>query len=219
MERRYAELRYDAGTDSTAPRFYGTAIKYNVRTAIGDPKSWGFFEEIAPGAVDMSKRDVAMLVSHDMDRIVSRQSAGTLTLTDSSAGLDVNSTLDDDVSYVRDLKANLANKNVTGMSFGFRVKKGGADVSELEDGSMLRRVTALELFEVSTTPFPAYTSTDATMRDAPLLVERRSAWEAQQASVNSQPEAAIQTAFRKRERNMRYLASRYGMAFERGTDA
>jgi HK97 family phage prohead protease len=219
MERRYAELRYDAGTDSTAPRFYGTAIKYNVRTAIGNPKTWGFFEEIAPGAVDMSRNDIAMLVSHDMDRVVSRQSAGTLTLADSTGGLDVESTLDDDLSYVRDLKANLANKNVTGMSFGFRVKKGGADVTELDDGSMLRRVTALELFEVSTTPFPAYTSTDATMRDVPLLAERRSAWETKQASVNSQPEAAIQTEFRRRERHLRYLASRYGMAFERGTNA
>jgi HK97 family phage prohead protease len=216
FERRFATVEFDAGTDETAPRFYGTPIRYNSRTAIGDPKTYGFYEEVAPGAVDLEDRDLAMLVDHDSSKIVSRMSAGTLSAIDTADGFKVESKLDDDLSYVRDLKTNLRNGNIKGMSFGFHVPEGGDEIRKQDDGTILRVVNKMNLVEVSAVTFPAYTSTEASMRgESPLLVERRAAWEAERSSVNSEPEAEVQKAYSRRERNLRYLAARYGLPYER----
>jgi HK97 family phage prohead protease len=170
-----AEVRADA---AGVERFVGLASPFNTRASIGDPKTWGFFEEFAPGAYTktLQEGDQRMLVDHDSRLVVSRVSAGSLELSQSPRGLAVDSALDQDLSYVRDLIANLRNRNITGMSIGFMVPSGKDTWSTLEveeegeDGKVrtyeadLRVIHEARLLEVSAVTFPAFEETEAALR-------------------------------------------------------
>ncbi|MEU1478891.1 HK97 family phage prohead protease [Streptomyces sp. NPDC005760] len=161
-------IRADEGVDA-GERFKGYAAVFNSRTAIGNPLRWGFYEEIAPGAFTktLSEGDARMLIDHDSYYVVSRVSAGTLDLAEDTRGLAVDSALDVALSYVNDLKANVRNKNITGMSFGFYVIKDDWTLEQVEtsDGQSVdvevRRILEARLIEVSAVTFPAYEDTAA----------------------------------------------------------
>lgn len=169
-----ARIQLRADDEVSDERFVGHAAVFNVRTAIGNPMRWGFYEEIAPGAFTktLSEGDARFLLDHDSYYVVSRVSAGTLSLRQDAIGLAVDSALDLQLSYVGDLKANVRNGNITGMSFGFYVVKdqwsteeievAGADPIEVE----IRRILEVRLIEVSAVTFPAYEETDAGLRAA-----------------------------------------------------
>jgi len=154
-------------------RFKGHAAVFNSRTAIGNPLTWGFYEEIADGAFTktLAEGDARMLIDHSSYHVVSRVSAGTLELAQDRRGLAVDSALDQEVTYVADLVRNLDNENITGMSFGFYVIKDEwwTEEVELSDGNSaeveVRRLLELRLVEVSAVTFPAYEDTDAGLRD------------------------------------------------------
>ncbi len=163
-------------------RFVGHAAVFDTRTAIGNPLTWGFYEEIAPGAFTktLSEGDARMLIDHDSYYVVSRVSADTLSLAQDKVGLAVDSALNTDLSYVNDLITNLDIKNITGMSFGFYVIKADwleEDV-ETSDGNSatveIRRIREVKLVEVSAVTFPAYEETDAGLRHSliPALRQR-----------------------------------------------
>lgn len=153
-------------------RFRGYAAVFDERTAIGNPLTWGFYEEIAPGAftTTLATADVRKLIDHDPYYIVSRMSAGTLELMEDRWGLAVDSALDTQLSYVTDLIANLDNRNITGMSFGFYVRgdQWTTEKVSTSDGQTVqvevRRITEVELIEVSSVTFPAYPGTEAGLR-------------------------------------------------------
>lgn len=173
LDSARVELRADA--DGT-PTFVGTAIVYNQRTAIGNPLSWGWYEEVAPGAASktLSEADVRMLVDHDSAKVVSRTSAGTLRLRDGADGLHVESDLNTAKSYVADLQENLRDGSITGMSFGFYVVKDEWDTEtisatdkngrDVEVEVEVRRIVEIRLVEVSAVTFPAYDQTEAGLR-------------------------------------------------------
>ncbi len=152
--------------------FFGHAAVFDTRTAIGNPLTWGFYEEIAPGAFTktLSEGDARMLIDHDSYYVCSRSSAGTLHLSQDARGLAVMSEMDEELSYVKDLKRNLQNGNITGMSFGFYVVKDDWSTEEVEtnDGHTaeveVRRILETKLIEVSAVTFPAYEETDAGLR-------------------------------------------------------
>lgn len=187
-----AVLRTTDG-DAVAERFTGHAAVFNTRTAIGNPLRWGFYEEIAPGAFTktLGEGDVRMLIDHDSYYVVSRVSAGSLLLAEDDRGLAVDSALDTGLSYVGDLKSNVRNKNITGMSFGFYVIKDDwtMETVELSDGTSteveVRRILEVRLIEVSAVTFPAYEDTDAELasvasalahRGDAAAIERRAAF-------------------------------------------
>lgn len=157
-----------------AERFYGHAAVFNSRIAIGNPLTWGFYEEIAPGAftATIDEDDARFLIDHDSYYVVSRRSAETLSLVQDTVGLAVDSALDTELSYVNDLKVNLRVKNITGMSFGFYVSKGGdrwdTETVETSDGQSaeveVRTILKVQLIEVSAVTFPFYEETDAGLR-------------------------------------------------------
>lgn len=155
-----------------AKRFIGHAAVFNTRTAIGNPLTWGFYEQIAPGAFTktLAEGDARMLVDHESALVVSRVSAGTLRLDQDNIGLAVDSDLDGGLSYVNDLQANVTNKNITGMSFGFYVVKDAWDSETVttSDGQEaeieVRTILEVKLLEVSAVTFPAYEETDAGLR-------------------------------------------------------
>lgn len=163
------EVREDA---AAGKRFAGHAAVFDTRTAIGNPLTFGFYEEVAAGAFTktLSEGDARMLIDHDPFYVVSRVSAGTLGLAQDRVGLAVDSALDPELSYVRDLTANLRNGNVTGMSFGFFVVKDDWQVEKVQtsDGQEaeveVRTILETKLIEVSAVTFPAYDATDAGLR-------------------------------------------------------
>lgn len=168
-----AELRAD---DTGHERFVGLASPFGVRAAIGNPKTWGFLEEFAPGSYTktLSEGDQRMLIDHDSYFVVSRVSAGTLKLAQSARGLEVDSALDTGLSYVQDLKANLRNGNITGMSIGFYVVKDAWSMVEVEETdeegktrfyeAELRTVLETRLLEASAVTFPAFDTTEAELK-------------------------------------------------------
>jgi HK97 family phage prohead protease len=185
-----AGLDIRAAADGSGERFVGLASPFNSRAAIGNPKTWGFYEEFAPGCYTdtLSQDDQRFLIDHDSYFVVSRVSAGSLTPSVSARGLEWDSALDDGLSYVGDLKTNVRNKNITGMSIGFMVREGGDQWSVIEveeplpDGRVavyqaeLRRVLSVQLFEGSAVTFPAFTDTEASLRFGvmPALLTRGS---------------------------------------------
>jgi HK97 family phage prohead protease len=164
--------------DGAPPLFYGHPAVVDSRTAIGDPLTWGFFEQLDPNCFDRTLADPLtdsrFLIDHDSALIVSRQSAGDLTLGMDAAGLGCTSGLDQDVSYVRDFTVNVQKRRITGMSFGFIVRKDDwttVDITATDDKGQpytataeLRTILDLDLIEVSGVTFPAYTDTDAAVR-------------------------------------------------------
>ncbi|MFB7219345.1 HK97 family phage prohead protease [Streptomyces sp. NPDC056227] len=188
------QVRAD-GTEGAA-RFSGYASVFNSRTAIGNPLRWGFYEEIAPGAFSktLTEGDARMLIDHDSYYVVSRSSAGTLTLSEDERGLAVDSALDTELSYVRDLQANLRNGNVSGMSFGFYVIKDewnqeqveieGADPVEVD----VRVIREVRLIEVSAVTFPAYPDTEAELNAVAGALSNRGDLAAVEARAAYRPE-------------------------------
>jgi HK97 family phage prohead protease len=176
-ERRDLVLS-DAGVTVADPsgtgdrRFGGHAALFNTRTAIGNPRTVGFYESVAPGAFTktLGETDARFLIDHSSYHVVSRASAGTLTLSQNTRGLHTDSALDQRLSYVNDLMANLDNGNIRGMSFGFQVMKD--DWAEEEERSAagdpfkveVRTIREVKLIEVSAVTFPAYEETDAGLR-------------------------------------------------------
>ncbi|WP_406365288.1 HK97 family phage prohead protease [Streptomyces sp. NBC_00645] len=167
--------------DGGGERFRGYAARFDSRTAIGNPLRWGFYEEIAPGAFTktLSEGDARFLIDHDSYYVVSRVSAGSLELAEDAEGLPVDSALDQALSYVSDLKANIRNGNITGMSFGFYVIKDewSTETVETSDGQSVevevRRILEVRLIEVSAVTFPAYEDTEAELASvASALVSR-----------------------------------------------
>ena len=158
--------------DGDEKRFVGHAAIFNSRTAIGNPLTWGFYEEIDPGAFTKTllESDARFLIDHDSRAVVARESAGDLRLSTDKVGLAVDAGLDEELSYVRDLVRNLEKRRITGMSFGFYVVKDRwtTETVETSDGMTaeveVRTILEVRLIEVSVVTFPAYPDTDAGVR-------------------------------------------------------
>lgn len=158
--------------EEAGPVFSGHAAVFNSRTAIGNPLSWGWYEEVAASAFDktLTESDVRMLVDHESRLLVARMTAGDLRLHTDEVGLAAEADLDEQLSYVRDLVRNLEKRRITGMSFGFFVVKDAWSQVEVEgrDGGTataeLRVLQEVRLVEVSAVTFPAYDMTDAGLR-------------------------------------------------------
>ena len=164
------------------PTFSGHAAVFNSRTAIGNPMTWGFYEEVAPGAFakTLQEGDARFLVDHYSHLLVGRVSAGNLRLAEDDIGLATEADLNTRKSYVADLVENLQDGSLTGMSFGFRVIKDDwttESIAAVVDGEEVtievevRRIIEVELFEVSAVTFPAYADTDAALRAVQLRAD------------------------------------------------
>lgn len=166
------DFQLRAATDDKPPLFTGHAAVFDTRTAIGNPLTWGFYEEVASGAFTktLQEGDARFLIDHDTSLLVARVSADDLRLSQDRVGLAVDADLDTELSYVRDLVRNLDKRRITGMSFGFYVVKDEWRTEEVStsDGQTaeveIRRITEVRLLEVSAVTFPAYEETDAALR-------------------------------------------------------
>lgn len=153
----------------------GLVTPFNVWTDIGDPKRGGFREQIAPGAFKktLQERDVVLINNHNTGQPMARTSIkdgpGSLALTeDPASGLRM-SAQPVDTSYAQDVLKSASAGVIAGMSFGFEsVKDDWLDDAGNRSDSMRgtqRIVREAKLPEVTTTAFPAYTTTQLSARD------------------------------------------------------
>lgn len=147
----------------SAPRgFVGTAAVFWQRTAIGNPKSWGFWEEVAPGAFDRALRDgddVRLLLDHNPSLLLARTRSGTLRLSADGSGLQVRADLPD-TQLGRDTATMIARRDLSQMSFGFYDPT--YRWTTLPDGTELGTILSVgELADVAPVTFPAYAGTKA----------------------------------------------------------
>jgi len=139
----------------------GHAAVFNQRTNLGyfDEviKRGAFKNTLAEGA------DVRALVDHDPSRIIGRTKdggkTGTLRMRTDRIGLLTEIEVAD-TQAGRDLMESVRRGDIDGMSFGFYVRKNGDNVVEESDGTLLRELRDLDLFDVSAVGFPAYSQTD-----------------------------------------------------------
>lgn len=126
----------------------------------------GFREVIMPGAFTKSlqNRDVRALWQHDSKLVMGRASTGTLRLVEDDTGLHVE--IDPpDTQWARDAMTTVERGDVNQMSFAFEVPPGGETWGDLPDGTWLRKLWEVDLWEVSGVTFPAYPQTSIAVRD------------------------------------------------------
>jgi HK97 family phage prohead protease len=155
------ELRA-AGSDKQ-PKIDGYAATFGTVTNIGS-----FNEVIQRGAFKRSLADgddVVCLIDHNPSLLLGRLSASTLTLEEDDKGLKFSCVLPD-TSVARDAYANLKAGNLRECSFGFYVdSEDGEQWTRNADGTMLRTLVSVRLFDVSVVTFPAYNNTNAAARN------------------------------------------------------
>jgi HK97 family phage prohead protease len=176
IERRFADL---AGVDVRADeenegivRFKGHAAVFNQITQIGS-SMWGWREQIASGAFKktIAEADVRFLFNHNSDTVMARSTNGTLELSEDKTGLLTEAGLSLDDVDVQRLVPKLNSKNVTQMSFAFRVIVDEWDEEPDDGGLPIRTIKEVKLFDVSPVTFPAYEGTDAELVSVRALVE------------------------------------------------
>lgn len=155
--RAIGEIREEDGG-----KLIGYAAVFNKRSKdLG-----GFVEVIEPGAFRdaiSAGADIKALWNHDSNIVLGRTLSGTLSIAEDDTGLKVEIT-PPEKGIARDYAEMVLRGDVSQMSFAFSVRSDGQRFEELEDGTILRTLTSLDLFEVSPVTFPAYPDTTIAKR-------------------------------------------------------
>lgn len=178
---RSLELR--AAQDSVGT-VAGYAAMFNARSEpLGD-----FVEIIAPGAFsDTIADDIRALWNHDDGDVLGRTKSGTLRLSEDDTGLACEIDLPD--TEEGNKAATLIRRgDVSGMSFGFQTMED--DWAYIE-GTIVRTLVKVRLFEVSIVTFPAYPDTSVALRS---LSEFRSAQPAAANAMRARMNMALRLA-------------------------
>lgn len=123
-----------------------------------------FIETIRRGAFSRTLKDspdVRFLWNHNTDAILGRTKSGTLKVWEDDTGLGFELALPD-TGVGRDVRELVRRGDVDGCSFGFFVV--GDEMEQRSGQPHLRTLTDVALFEVSITPFPAYSATSVGLR-------------------------------------------------------
>ena len=158
LERRSITVAAPAGRTLA-----GLAIPYGKWSReISEPFAPQFRERISRGAFgDLQGSDIKLLFNHDASALLARTRSGTLSLTDTAAGLRFSAELAD-TTIGRDVRALLERGDLSGeMSFGFYVDRDEWNARRTE-----RTVTAARLVELSVVVDAAYgDKTNSSLRD------------------------------------------------------
>ena len=113
------------------------------------------------------KDDARALFNHDPNFLLGRASAGTLRMIVDDIGLRYEIDLPD-TQVGRDLATSIERGDLTGSSFGFRVK---SQTWTEEEGRDIRTINEVELFDVGPVTYPAYDATTTGLRSDELAEE------------------------------------------------
>lgn len=166
MEKRFVDPNFTVAKKGLG--FSGYAARYNQRSV----RMFDFFEVIRPGAFTGAiDADVRAFWNHDYRQVLGRTTAGTLALRDDADGLHFSLDLP---KWAKGYHETVKRGDVSGMSFGFAVKKD--DWQKLEGDLWLREILSVDLFEISPVTFPAYSATSLDTRslgDTQEIVNQR----------------------------------------------
>ncbi len=189
------ERRYATQTDTTikieqragdVPKIVGTAaVTYD-----GSPETeyqlWeGVRERIMPGAFDESldnSDDVVALFNHDESAILGR-TPQTLKLSTDSRGLHYE-VEPPETQLGKQVTVAIQRGDIRGSSFAFQVTAENWQTQE--DGSDVREITGVKLFDVSPVTRPAYEATSVGIRSDSDLIEVRKSYSAWKAKAETQ---------------------------------
>jgi HK97 family phage prohead protease len=190
MERRIAASEVRASSTGKEMRISGYAANYGVLS--GD--LGGFKERIAKRAFDRilsTKPDTLMLLNHDVNHILGRTSAGTLTLRGDDKGLAFNCALPN-TQAGRDTHESVKRGDLNACSFAFNLNERMYDFAEeeeeIEDEKDLgirgkaksKKIIVRtlrdfdDLKDVSVVCYPAYGATNVAARHNVVAAEVRS---------------------------------------------
>lgn len=145
---------------------------------------YGAETELAPGRREIvasrafadrieSGEDIHLLSGHDYEKPLASRAAGTLTLTDTDAALQLEARIDGGTSWARDFLAAHAAGLIRGLSPGFRVPAGGESIARQGNG-LLRTITRAALYELSAVTVPAYSLAQIEARTWEVHQDRQS---------------------------------------------
>lgn len=145
----------------------GYAVKYNTPTLMRD--RWGdeFLEEISAGAFEKSlqNRNQKALWNHDTSKPLGSVSAGTLRFNSDTTGLNYDVDVPDN-TYGNDAYVSVQRGDVDGSSFGFICTDNVWSKVQYEGREVYKRsIIEAELIEVSPCTFPAYESSQISVRN------------------------------------------------------
>lgn len=189
-QRRYAfDVRAAEPAGDGKLRWEGYAAVFDSEIDFGP-----FREVIRKGAFRKTLResDQVALWDHESRLVLGRRSENTLELTEDEHGLKASGVLDPEVGHQRDVYHMLRRGDIKGMSFGFNVTK--EQWSTRDDGTELREIKEVRLYEVSPVTFPAYEATE---------VEARAIYEAHRATTEEPVQADHSAAGAERKRLIR----------------
>lgn len=155
---RRTERRAVPAASTSGPVLRGLAIVFN---SLSVPIA-GFRERIRPSAIRRTLDegiDVRAFADHDSGKVLGRLTAKTLGLHVDRVGLHVTIT-PPDTTYARDLVAVVKRGDLSNMSFGFSVL---TDEWEMQNGTAVRNVTDMRVYEVSPVSLASYGSTTITV--------------------------------------------------------
>jgi hypothetical protein len=158
-------IEWRAASDDAPARLEGYAARFNKVTQIG-PDSWGFREQVAPGAfaASLADDDIRALFNHDANQVLGRTAAGTLALREDAEGLRV--VIDPpDTAAARDVVTLVERGDVSGMSFTFEVQSEKWDEPQERGALPLRTLLEVRVADVGPVTFPAYPTTSIAARD------------------------------------------------------
>lgn len=167
MERRFSE-----GNVSVETRADGKKIIAGYASVFHDPNDPGTEYELRPGLKERvgytafsralnEQQDVRALYNHDPNHLLGRLGAGTLKLSVDAKGLRYE-IAPPDTQTGRDVLASIERGDLSGSSFSFEAVRHG--ITKNPDGSAVRTLEDVNLFDVGPVVFPAYKSATAGMR-------------------------------------------------------
>lgn len=163
----------DEGDDSAGHVTGHAAVFDTPSQPLYDWWEGAFVEEVRKGAFakTIGEADIRLLINHDPNLVLARNTAGTLRLSEDDIGLAVDADLAP-TTYGRDLAVSMARQDVTQMSIMFSVVKD--DWAGTRDGLPLRIISEMRLYDVSAVTFPAFEETDIGMRSQDVSAMFRS---------------------------------------------
>lgn len=167
IERRSFKLDELRATENG--KITGHAAVFNAMSE----EMFGFREQIKPGAFARAikeKQDVRALWNHDSNHVLGRTKSGTLQLREDERGLLVDIDFPD-TQMARDLRESIKRGDVDQMSFSFRTVKDSWEYRQ--DGTIIRTLEDVDLFDVSPVTYPAYPDTDVSARSIPDEVKAK----------------------------------------------